>query len=75
MPPRAPVVIERAGEHPRDVLRRLGLRPGDARPVIVVSGGADELQGEERSAARSALGPAVRAAVACTGAAVIDGGT
>jgi len=45
------------------------------RPVIVVSGGADDLREPQLSAAREALGPALREAVAATGAAIVDGGT
>ncbi len=71
----APVVIEGAGSDPAKLLGRVGLRSGAARPVIVVCGGADDLKGDALAAAESVLGPAVRAAVARTGAAVVDGGT
>jgi hypothetical protein len=72
----APVAVERAGgEHPRELLARVGIATTDPRPVIIVSGGADELHEPELTAARSMLGPAVRAAVERSGAAVIDGGT
>lgn len=70
-----PVVAERPGEHPRSILDRLGLDPGVPRPVIVVSGGADDLREPQLSVARAALGPALREAVAASGAVVVDGGT
>jgi hypothetical protein len=70
-----PVVVEGGGEDPRALLERVGVSITDPRPVIVVSGGADELRGPQLTTARSVLGPAVREAVAHTGAAVVDGGT
>ena len=71
----AVVVVEGSGMAPSELLRRVGLRSGAPHPVIVVCGGADDLQGDALAAAGSVLGPAVRAAVARTGAAVVDGGT
>jgi hypothetical protein len=68
-------VCARAGEDPRELLARVGLSTDVARPVIVVCGGADDLRGQELSAARAVLGPAVRAATSQTGAAIVDGGT
>lgn len=71
----AQVVVERAGEHPRSLLDRLGIAAGEPRPVIVVSGGADDLREPQLSVARDVLGPALREAVAGSGAAIVDGGT
>jgi hypothetical protein len=68
-------VCARAGEDPRELLARVGLSTDVARPVIVVCGGADDLRGQQLSAARAVLGPAVRAATSQTGAAIVDGGT
>src|SRR4051812_8047096 len=75
--PAAPgrVVAEGAGDTPRDLLGRLGFAAAGSRPVVVVAGGADDLVEPHLSAARAALGPALREAVAATGAAVVDGGT
>jgi len=69
------IVRARAGEHPRVLLAKVGLVAETRRPVIVVSGGADDLRGSELVAARSLLGPAVREAASRTGAAIVDGGT
>jgi SLOG in TRPM, prokaryote/SMODS and SLOG-associating 2TM effector domain 1/Protein of unknown function (DUF4231) len=69
------VAIERPGETPRDVLDRLGLATEDARPVIVVSGGADDLREPFLSAARKVIGPGLREAVAGTETVIVDGGT
>jgi hypothetical protein len=73
--PRGPVAVQHGGEDARELLERVGIAITDPRPVIVVSGGADELHEPQLSVARSMLGPAVRAAVAGTRAAVVDGGT
>jgi hypothetical protein len=67
--------VERAGAQPRELLARVGIATASPRPVIVVSGGADDLREPQLSAARESLGPALRAAVAATGAAIVDGGT
>ena len=69
------VVAERPGEHPRSLLDRLGIESGAPRPVIVVSGGADDLRDPQLSIARDVLGPALREAFAASGAVVVDGGT
>ncbi len=71
----ARLAVERAGEHPRDLLARVGIVAANPSPVIIVCGGADELRGPQLEAARAVLGPAVRAAVAATGAVIVDGGT
>ncbi len=69
------IAIERAGEHPRELLGQLGFAAGAARPVVVAAGGADDLRDPHLTIAREVLGPAIRAAVAGTEAAVVDGGT
>jgi hypothetical protein len=61
------------GTEPGDLPGVLGLRIG--RPVIVVSGGADDLTGAELTRAADMLGPAVSGAAAACGAVVVDGGT
>jgi SLOG in TRPM, prokaryote/SMODS and SLOG-associating 2TM effector domain 1/Protein of unknown function (DUF4231) len=58
---------------PAKLLARLGLRE-DARPVILVCGGA-KLGAEEAQRCLGALGQAVSDAAFGTGAAVVDGGT
>jgi hypothetical protein len=74
-PGAADPAVEHGAERPRDLLARVGIATTEPRPVIVVSGGADELRGAQLSAARGMLGPTVREAVVRTGAAVVDGGT
>jgi hypothetical protein len=70
---RASLVKARSGQDARDLLGALGL---DAKtPVILVCGGADELQAEALTVAEGLLGPAVASAAELTGAAVVDGGT
>ena len=70
---RASLVKARIGQDARDLVRALGL---DAKtPVILVCGGADELQAEALTVAKGLLGPAVASAAELTGAAVVDGGT
>ena len=71
----APLVVARDGIGPEALLRALGLEATAGRPVIVVSGGADDLQGEALARAEELLGPAVATAAELTGAAVVDGGT
>ena len=68
------VVIERGNEHPASLLQRLDLA-GKPQPVVVVAGGAGALHEPELSVARATLGPAIRVAIARSGAAIIDGGT
>src|SRR3954471_1370590 len=45
------------------------------RPVLLVCGGADELQGKAEDLAAGLLGPAVASAAETTSASVVDGGT
>ncbi len=73
-PESAPLVLERPGEHPRSLLHRLGIPP-DPRPVVVVSGGADDLREPQLSVARETLGPVIRDAVCASAAAIFDGAT
>ena len=63
------------GERPAELLAAVGLEAAQARPVIVVCGGADELKEPQLAVAREVLGPAVGLAARRTGAAVVDGGT
>src|SRR4051794_7522430 len=71
---RAALVAARPGDDARGLLGALGL--GNlGRPVILVCGGADELQGEQRDRAAGLLGPSVASAAALTDAVVVDGGT
>jgi hypothetical protein len=58
---------------PRPALEAMGL--GQARPVIVVCGGADSLSGDHKDRVAAVLGPAICSAARLTGAAVVDGGT
>jgi TRPM family ion channel/conflict system pore-forming effector with SLATT domain/uncharacterized protein DUF4231 len=71
----AALVVGRRGADPHALLAALGLEVGDGRPLLVVCGGADELQGEALARAEPVLGPSVAAAAELTGAAVVDGGT
>jgi SLOG in TRPM, prokaryote/SMODS and SLOG-associating 2TM effector domain 1/Protein of unknown function (DUF4231) len=69
---RCAVVVTDAGEDPGLLPGVLGIERG---PVIVVCGGADDLTGAGQAKAALILGPAVSAAAAVAGAAVVDGGT
>jgi hypothetical protein len=72
---RATLVEARAGDDARGLLAALGLGGKAGHPVILVCGGADELQGAARERAESLVGPSVGSAAALAGAAVVDGGT
>lgn len=69
---RCAIVVTDAGEDPGVLPAVLGIEGG---PVIVVCGGADSLTGAAQAKAALMLGPAVSAAAAVAGAAVVDGGT
>jgi hypothetical protein len=69
------LLTEDAGSDPGGLLARLGFSVDEARPVIVVCGGADDLTKEPLARAKRVLGPAVVSAARLTGAAVVDGGT
>src|SRR3954452_11917264 len=71
----AVLVAARPGDDARGLLTTLGLSSAAGLPVMVVCGGADELQGEARERAASLLGPAVASAAALSAAVVVDGGT
>jgi SLOG in TRPM, prokaryote/SMODS and SLOG-associating 2TM effector domain 1/Protein of unknown function (DUF4231) len=72
---RATLVVGGDGSDPEALLRALGLQPTGPRPVLVVCGGADELEGRELERAKALLGPAVARAADLSGAAIVDGGT
>ena len=72
---RATLVVGGDGSDPGALLRALGLQPAGPRPVLVVCGGADELEGRELECAKALLGPAVARAADLSGAAIVDGGT
>jgi hypothetical protein len=74
-PAHGSIAVEGRGADPAALLRRVGLATGTSRPVILVCGGADDMNDAELAAARAVLGPAVRDAVSRTGAVVVDGGT
>jgi hypothetical protein len=58
------------------VIAVMGLAvPGQARPVIVVCGGADDLAGAALERAGAVVGAAVASAAGVVGAVVVDGGT
>jgi hypothetical protein len=72
---RAALVEAGPGDDARGLVGALGLDAKIGRPVILVCGGADELQGKPRERAANLLGPAVASAAALADAAVVDGGT
>ena len=72
---RAALVAARPGDDARRLVGAVGLGGMTGRPVILVCGGADELQGEERERAAGLVGPSVASAAALADAVVIDGGT
>lgn len=72
---RAMLVQARGDEAAPGLLAKLGLAAGERRPVIVVSGGADNLHEPQLAVARSLLGPAIGLAAHPTDAVVVDGGT
>jgi hypothetical protein len=57
------------------VIAALGLEAAHGRPVLLVCGGADDLEAEALERARRILGPTVIATARLTGMAVVDGGT
>jgi len=71
---RAALVEAGSGDDARGLVAALGLASTAGRPVIVVGGGADALQGEQHEHATSLLGPAVASAAALAHAVVVDGG-
>lgn len=70
---RSAVAWTDAGADPALLRTALGMESG--MPVIVVSGGADDLTGAALTRATQILGPSVSTAAATSGAAVVDGGT
>jgi SLOG in TRPM, prokaryote/SMODS and SLOG-associating 2TM effector domain 1/Protein of unknown function (DUF4231) len=72
---RAALVEAGPGDDARGLVHALGLADMTGRPVILVCGGADELEGEARERAAGLVGPSVASAAALTDALVIDGGT
>lgn len=62
-----------SGAEPASLRPALDLEHG--APVLVISGGADTLTGAELARTERVLGAAVPAAVALSGAVVVDGGT
>ena len=59
-----------------DVIAGMGLAPpANGRPVIVVSGGADNLVDGELDRASTIIEPALASAAEVTGAGLVDGGT
>jgi hypothetical protein len=72
---RAALVIGGDQSDPAALLAALRLGPGAPRPVLVVCGGADELERGALERARAVLGPSVVRAAELTEAAVVDGGT
>jgi len=70
---RSAVVWKDDGCDPGKLPAVLGIPRG--RPVIVVCGGADDLNGVALARAAQMLGPGVAAAAAVCGAVVVDGGT
>jgi SLOG in TRPM, prokaryote/SMODS and SLOG-associating 2TM effector domain 1/Protein of unknown function (DUF4231) len=70
------LLVTDPGLAPRELLSRLGLQPGlGCARVIIVCGGANDLNGTSLTRARAVLGAAVSAASQVTGATVFDGGT
>jgi hypothetical protein len=69
------LVTDDGGADARRLLASLGFGVDEARPVIVVCGGANELSDEGHTLARRVLGPGVVSAARLTGAALVDGGT
>ena len=59
-----------------DIIARMGLTPtAKGRPVMVVSGGADDLTDGALDRAGAIIGDAVASAAEVTGAVLVDGGT
>ena len=70
------LLVKDPGLDPGELLSRLGLQPDPSGSrVIIVCGGADDLNGTSLTRAQAVLGDAVSAASQVTGAVVFDGGT
>ena len=71
----APVLCAEDGHDPRTLLSRLGLLPrSGSEPVVVVCGGAGELDDKVLAFATEVLGPAVARSAELAHAVVVDGG-
>jgi hypothetical protein len=72
---RAVLVHQNPGADGPSLLATLKLDGAVGRPVLLICGGADELQGPALERTRALLGPVVTSTATLTGATVIDGGT